>query len=91
MACVVPAPLEAIAGADGLTEGFLSIEENEFDPGSFSGFVLELAGQLEDDAHCGGSIISPEKSPVRIKLGIDVGAEQSVDLILGGGAEWSMA
>ncbi len=87
MVGVVLAPVEAIAGTDVLAEGFLSVEENQLDPGSFSGFVPELAGQLEDDAHRGGRIISSEKSPARIELGIDVGTEQAVDLIFGGGAE----
>ena len=82
---VMLAPVETIAGTDVLPEGFLTIEENEFDPGSFSGVVPELAGQLKDDAHRGGGIISPRESSAGVELGIDVGTKQAVDLIFGGG------
>ena len=87
MARVILAAVESIAGADVLAEGFLSIKENQFDAGSFAGFVLELACELEDNAHRGGGIISAEKSPVRIELRIDVSTEQAVDLVFAGGAK----
>ena len=93
---VVAAAVEAVVSGAGEEfggrhvegEGFLAIEEDEFELPGVVGAGGEAAGQFEDDAGGGGGVVGAEEGAVREVFRVDVGAEEALD---GAGPEGGFA